>query len=984
MVMKKKLLRFSLCSIFCINKAKPLVVVFIFIFSSTVMAIPKVWIGQGVGGGAGSDFNTAANWSPAGVPIAADDVTIAFDNFGIINLSANASIRNLTITMVGNNNSGILNVFTNTLTINGTTSVDILSGNANTQLVIGVNDAVSGGTIDFVGNAIFGLTNDGNAVFIKGNVNSRLIFRGDFTQGTNTAITPGTEPGTLLFDGTGMQNFKADDDQFICNYGNVIIGSTNNPTVNLIVGLDPLNDDFLGNLSINGSAILNIGLSQWNRKTAGGIFSLSNTAKIILSNNTGGIVGSNFPLNFTTYTLDSITTADFNGTVAQTIPGITQLVTSYGNLSMSGNTKTLGSDIAVYRNLTVGANTTMALSNFNAALKSNNQTTAYVSVVPTSAAITYGTGRFNIERYLPAYNAWRLLATPIERLATDATTATIANSWREGTTGVASTLLSNGFGTQITGPAGPVLPLNTAVLDVYTQRGSMKSYDASTNTFVEITNANTTTIANKEGYFVFVRGDRGVGVSGGPAATNLRIKGKILTGDQMFTVPVNSFQSFGNPYPSRIDFRTVYNGTISPSYYVWNPNPVGTIHNAGKYEVYIDYGDGNYRLGNITGSIRNYIESGQAVFIQSVTGGNITVKESDKFGGSSVVSRVGNEEHINATTPTLAIHLLAKDVSGQNLFADAATINFDNAFSNATDNLDVKKINNSFDNLAIKNNNTFLVVDRRKTLIENDTIKLNISKTRVAQYGFQINPSGLSSTELNAFLLDNFLQTSMPVSLIAETNVLFDITSNTASKASNRFVIVFKQAPTTNFTTISANRNVDNTIIVNWAVQNETNINNYTVEHSNDGLNFTTLATKTATSNTGGNPIYSQQDALASKAANWYRVKANNTNGTNKYTSVAMVNALPVEELNSVAKMHISPNPVEAGNVNVYFINQPEGRYSILVRNKAGQVVKIETVRILANNILRTINIGKATAGAYQVTVTSEEGNKTTLPFVIK
>jgi hypothetical protein len=122
------------------NFLKTLLSISFIVFSTVVLAVPKTWIGAGVGvgGGTGTDFNTGANWNPAGVPTSADDVTIAFDGFGTINLSANASIGNLIITIIRN---------------------------------------------------------------------------------------------------------------------------TNNPTVNLIVGLDPFNDDFLGNLSINGSAILNVALS---------------------------------------------------------------------------------------------------------------------------------------------------------------------------------------------------------------------------------------------------------------------------------------------------------------------------------------------------------------------------------------------------------------------------------------------------------------------------------------------------------------------------------------------------------------------------------------------------------------------------------------------------------------------------------------------------------------------------------------------------
>jgi hypothetical protein len=44
----------------------------------------KTWVGAGAGG-SGTDFNTGSNWSPAGVPTAADNVTIALTGNATIN-----------------------------------------------------------------------------------------------------------------------------------------------------------------------------------------------------------------------------------------------------------------------------------------------------------------------------------------------------------------------------------------------------------------------------------------------------------------------------------------------------------------------------------------------------------------------------------------------------------------------------------------------------------------------------------------------------------------------------------------------------------------------------------------------------------------------------------------------------------------------------------------------------------------------------------
>jgi hypothetical protein len=227
--MKRKLLLNLVCIVFAVQ---------------TSFAVTKTWVG-----GAGTDFNTASNWSPSGVPTAVDDVVIAFTNSGTITLSANATINNLTITLTGANNISQLNVLANTLTVKGNSSINITGGNPNTQLQIGVIHLTAAGVIDFVGNVDIGSTSNGDAVFLLGNVNSTVIVRSNFTQGTKFALSAGAEPGTLVFDGTGTQNFTSNDDLFLCRFRDIVIGNTNNPTVNLLVGADPQNDDFFRKLN---------------------------------------------------------------------------------------------------------------------------------------------------------------------------------------------------------------------------------------------------------------------------------------------------------------------------------------------------------------------------------------------------------------------------------------------------------------------------------------------------------------------------------------------------------------------------------------------------------------------------------------------------------------------------------------------------------------------------------------------------------------
>ena len=102
----------------------------------------------------------------------------------------------------------------------------------------------------------------------------------------------------------------------------------------------------------------------------------------------------------------------------------------------------------------------------------------------------------------------------------------------------------------------------------------------------------TTPINNKEGYFVFVRGDRSVinfsGTNSSPLPTTLRIRGTIQAG----TIPGPSvmaglFQSVGNPYASSIDLRSLSLGSgINNTIIVWDPT-IGGAHGSGRFPDFV-------------------------------------------------------------------------------------------------------------------------------------------------------------------------------------------------------------------------------------------------------------------------------------------------------------------------------------------------------------------------------------------------------------
>ena len=341
---------------------------------------------------------------------------------------------------------------------------------------------------------------------------------------------------------------------------------------------------------------------------------------------------------------------------------------------------------------------------------------------------------------------------------------------------------------------------------------------------------------------------------------------------------------------------------------------------------------------------------------------------------------------IGVTVPTLEVNLFAKDFNNNIYLADGILINFNNIYSANVDNNDVRKIFNVADNLAIRCGNFNLIVERRPEIVLIDTVKLSLTNTRVGPYRFDIDPSVLSNyiPTTEAYLVDKFMQTETNISFVNVTSSSFNVTADPASKLWDRFIIIYKPTATTNFTTIAASRNTNNTVIINFGTANEKAVNNYMVEQSNDGTNFILLpSTITPISNIGGNASYTKLDASASKAANWYRARVNNINGTTKYSAIAMVAAVADVNVSSNTVMNIYPNPIENNTINIHLDNQPKGIYNVVITNTMGQVLRKERID-LQNNLQRNIYINNLSKGTYQATIIDVYGKRTNITFLVK
>jgi hypothetical protein len=641
------------------------------------------------------------------------------------------------------------------------------------------------------------------------------------------------------------------------------------------------------------------------------------------------------------------------------------------------NSATAGDSLLISSALLYGNTTTNSVinTNDNITLLSRDTATARFGEIVLGSGNNI-TGNVVVERFIPATRKWRYLAWPTN------STQTAQQSLMEN----ASTPNANpspGYGCIVTDDRPTWAAGN---FDSKSISGpSVKYYDPALGYHVAIPDTRTYQMSSQSAYYNYVRGNRtSLPTPYTNSTTILRTVGTLKTGTQSTIIAPFKYAGIGNPYASPVDLRKLSFSSMpsTATIYVWDPKLVG-LYGVGAYqqlnrsagEYRITPGGGSYGPNN---SIVDTLESGSGFFIRAGSAtGTVRFTEIAKTISARTFTRgqtVDEEEKIFA--------LLSLVDPTENTLVDGATVFFGNDYKNIADEDDAEKIGNINENVGFMRNGQRLGLERRKTVAEADTLFLNISGMRVHKYQWTIDPNKMNISGRTAYFVDKYLQTETEIDLSQTNDIQFDITNTAASYAVDRFMIVFKVAPT-NFTNISAIRNADKTVKVGWGIAQEINVANYEIERSADGTNFVTVGTKPATANNATNPIYSYEDATASKDNNWYRIKLNSSLGNTKYTSIAMVGALPENGVVvEVTSIYVLPNPVINGTVNMYLKNMPAGNYALRISNTLGQIIHKETVKINNNNVAHAINIPTLSEGVYQLEMVSESEERIVVKFI--
>ncbi|HXR84107.1 MAG TPA: T9SS type A sorting domain-containing protein [Hanamia sp.] len=674
-----------------------------------------------------------------------------------------------------------------------------------------------------------------------------------------------------------------------------------------------------------------------------------------------GTVTNNGTLDITNGTLG------MNGSSAQTIAGsmfynktVNNLIvnnTSSPGLSLSS---TLNDTLKISGTLTFGNSVARLNTNDNLNLLSTVNGTASVGILGTGNSIN---GKVIVDRYINVGNGsgqhektWQFLATPTNG-------QTIKQSWME------DQRSSAGYGTYLTSPNG-----TTAGFDAYSVGAAMKYYDSNSNSWIGVSGANNS-IYNSVGYMVFIRGDRTVNGTTVTAATPtiLRTKGNLLTGTQSaISILPGHYQSIGNPYASPVDFSLVTKTNVDNLYYAWDPYLYGSYGFGGYQTV---SGTNNWQpvpggtSAYASGKSSKNIQSGQAVFVHSssASAGSVSFNENSKSGSSSVnFARKANTTKVEERQFFRASLFTSPDPNA--LIADGNAVAFDQAFSDSIDGDDGMKILNSGENFGILRYGKFLAVEARQLISSNDTIFYKMSNLRQQTYQLRFVPENMETDNVQAFLIDNYLNTATTISLTDTTLVNISITSNAASAASGRFKVVFKTFSVlpVQLSSLTAVKKQE-TVVVEWQVENESGMEKYQVQRSVDGNNFITVGNTRAENKGAGK--YNFVDTNPSTGNNYYRIASMSKDGQVTYSSIVKVK---MGQLNG--SLSVFPNPVENGVIHLQFSNQLQGKYSVRLINSAGQLIISKNINHSgsSNEVILSKDLPK---GIYQLEIMKPDGS---------
>jgi hypothetical protein len=317
---------------------------------------------------------------------------------------------------------------------------------------------------------------------------------------------------------------------------------------------------------------------------------------------------------------------------------------------------------------------------------------------------------------------------------------------------------------------------------------------------------------------------------------------------------------------------------------------------------------------------------------------------------------------------------------GTATLVDGDLTQYDPSYSNNVDGMDARKMSNSSENIGMIRGTTTLVIERRHTIVSNDTIFYKIWNLRITRnYQLLFSPSNMAQPGLTAFLQDQYLNTNTPISLTDTSFANFSINSDPASSDPYRFRLIFTTpaggALPITFTGEKAYQH-NSAVNIDWSTATENNMKDYAIQRSADGNNFSEIGSVKANNLPANN--YSYADISPLTGVGYYRIMSSGLDGNTKYSSI-----MKVDIGKGFALMKVFPNPVINRIINLRVVNEPAGLYQVRLINNFGQQVMTQQIQHPGGS--STVNIVPPQSvphGIYRLVITESGGIRANINVV--
>jgi hypothetical protein len=168
-------------------------------------------------------------------------------------------------------------------------------------------------------------------------------------------------------------------------------------------------------------------------------------------------------------------------------------------------------------------------------------------------------------------------------------------------------------------------------------------------------------------------------------------------------------------------------------------------------------------------------------------------------------------------------------------------------------------------------------------------------------------------------------------------------------------------------------------VLLNWVTEMEKDNAYYTIERSQDGKNFTSVAMVLGSMNSSIRKTYEYKDDLNGVGISstlYYRVKQTDNDGKSSYSPIRSVKLSQKQNI-----IQVNPNPF-VDNITVKYMSEVSGMMNIKVVNMNGQTVVNKNYTVNKGFNSNMINsLGYLPKGMYiaQVTINGEEAEQTKL-----